>query len=112
MKKSDLVDDIKIDHQYVVCIVNGRCLPNWIFEGIVFGPFHTFGELIVYTPTKFCENILIWGRYMLPKRRYMLHVWCIAAVCQIGLSKETCSDHSTPRGSSLPIYPPNFMKIS
>jgi len=27
----------------------------WIFEGNVFGPFHTLKEPIVYIPTKFCE---------------------------------------------------------
>jgi len=35
---------------------------NWIFEGIIFGPFHTFDEPIVYIPTKFRETILIDGR--------------------------------------------------
>jgi len=41
-----------------------------------------------------------------------LYVWCISTICQIGFSKETCLDHSTPWGSSLPIYSLNFVKIS
>jgi len=61
-----LVDDVKIDRRYVVCVVHGRRPPNWIFKGIVFGLFHIFGKsihAIVYIPTKFRENILIGGRY-------------------------------------------------
>jgi len=42
----------------------------------------------------------------------MLYVWYMATVHQIGFLKETCLDHSTPWGSSLSIYPPNFVIIS
>jgi len=42
----------------------------------------------------------------------MLYVWYMAAVRQIGLSKETCLDHFAPWESSLPIYIPNIVKIS
>jgi len=59
VKKCDLVDDVNIDCRYVVCVVHGRRPPNWIFERIVFRPFHTIGEPIVYVPTKFHENILM-----------------------------------------------------
>jgi len=67
-KKCDLVDDVKIDHRYVVCVVHDHHPPNWIFEEIVFGPLHTFGEPTVYIPTKFHENLLIGGRDM-PRKR-------------------------------------------
>jgi len=62
MKKCDLADDVKINVQYVVCVVHGSHPPNLICEGIVFGPFHIFGKPTVYIPTKFRENILIRGR--------------------------------------------------
>jgi len=68
MKKYDLVDDVKIDRRYVVCVVHGRQLPNWIFKGNTFRPFHASRELITYIPTKFRKNILIGGRDMPPKR--------------------------------------------
>jgi len=57
MKKCDLVDDVKIDHWYVVCVVHGCHPPNWIFKEIIFRPFHTFGEPTVFIPTKFSENM-------------------------------------------------------
>jgi len=75
VKKCDLVDYIKIDSWYVAYVVHGCCPPNWIFKGIVFGPFHTFGEPIVYIPTKFCENILIRGRDMPQKRNSKWTFW-------------------------------------
>jgi len=55
VKKCDLADDVKIVCWYVACVVHGCCLPNWIFEGIVFRPFPTFGEPTVYIPPNFVK---------------------------------------------------------
>jgi len=65
----------QIDCRYDVCVVHARGPPNWIVQGIVFGLFHTFGEPIVYIPTKFRENILIGDRDMPPKQNLKRALW-------------------------------------
>jgi len=66
--------NVRSGRWYVVCAVHGHRSTNWIIEETIFGSFHPFGEPIVYTPTKFCENILIGGRAMPPSFRYVLRM--------------------------------------
>jgi len=80
------------------------------FKEIVFRPLHTFGEPIVYIPTKF-RKIFWSGADIRSQNEDMLHVWCIAAICQIGFSKEMRLDNSTPWGRKLITYiPTKFRK--
>jgi len=67
VKKCDLVDNVTIDLWYVVCVVHGRRPPNFVFEGIIFGPFYTLRELITYVSTKYRENNLMEGRDIYPQ---------------------------------------------
>jgi len=50
-------------------MVYGRRPPNWIFEGIVFEPFHILGERATYLPIIFRKNILI-GVEICPKTKF------------------------------------------
>jgi len=60
---------------YVACMEHCLHQPNWIFEGNVFRPFRTLRKLITYISAKFCENILIGGRDMPPKRNSKRALW-------------------------------------
>jgi len=106
MTKCDLVDDVKIDLWHVVCVVYGRRLPNWILEGIIFGPFHAFGESIVYIPTKFRENILIGSRDMPQKRNLKRVLWRQNSTSGFKFGK------CLPARTLLCIIVQNFKKIA
>jgi len=69
VKKCDLVDNVKNDRWYVVCVVHGHRPPNWIFEWIYLDQSTQFWSLLSTYPLNFVR--IFWGRYTLSRRQYI-----------------------------------------
>jgi len=58
--------------QYVACMVHCHCLPNWIFEGNMYRPFHTLRKL--HTHQILWKYLDQWQRHA-TKTKFEICVW-------------------------------------